>query len=390
MEIQSFIQKMKSFEEKFLEFVEDESIGETEFNSEIEDSDIKSNINELDEMLHMISKIAKNHFRNPQFLQKISQILLYLKEDIHQNYTNFEIFRLFQNNKPILLFLLQQQILIPDQHISRVFNTDKYVKRNYPIYFFKEFQSFYTNKRQKQIGSELKSREDYQNDEKFEQNRLKGENESYLCSLIRDDMVEDFIIYQNRANFSLKSSIVPSIFESNSLLLKKVPTLIEYAAFFGSIQIFNYLKLNGVDLDTNLWKYAIHGKNADIIHALEDLHVPIPCDSHRILLTESMKCHHSDIASYFKNNYMKEFIDQDDRFLTRVLQYFSFYFCPDDLDIEEILSKRYEIIKYGHINLVNLLIKISKMDINNIIIYTNFYFYKIPNQICFQIIFQLK
>ena len=57
---------------------------------------------------------------------------------------------------------------------------------------------------------------------------------------------------------------------------RKKITLIEYAAFFGSIQIFNYLKLNKISLTPSLWKYAIHGNNAEIIQILEENHFQLP------------------------------------------------------------------------------------------------------------------
>ena len=76
-----------------------------------------------------------------------------------------------------------------------------------------------------------------------------GENESYICKVIRDDNVVEFITYVNQNSISLNSNIRTSIYETNSFLLKAYNlSLIEYAAFFGSIQIFQYLQMNGVIL----------------------------------------------------------------------------------------------------------------------------------------------
>ena len=36
--------------------------------------------------------------------------------------------------------------------------------------------------------------------------------------------------------------------------------MIQYAAFFGSIQIFSYLKSEGAKLTSSLWMHAVHGK----------------------------------------------------------------------------------------------------------------------------------
>ena len=90
----------------------------------------------------------------------------------------------------------------------------------------------------------------------------------------------------NRHNYYLDSKIEQSIYETNSFLLKnsienpekqmykylnhkrlKIKneiSLIEYAAFYGSIQIFQYLRMNNASLNKSLWLYAIHGQNAEI------------------------------------------------------------------------------------------------------------------------------
>lgn len=60
----------------------------------------------------------------------------------------------------------------------------------------------------------------------------------------------------------------------NLFLIENEPTLIEYAAFFGSIKIFNYLRIHNVDLNSSLWIYSIHSNKIQMIHLLEDLEVP--------------------------------------------------------------------------------------------------------------------
>ena len=76
------------------------------------------------------------------------------------------------------------------------------------------------------------------NSKDFEENRRVGENHNYICKLIRNDSLIEFIQYVNQTNFSISLKINHSIFETKSFLLKNEPTLIEYSAFFGSIQIF--------------------------------------------------------------------------------------------------------------------------------------------------------
>ena len=53
-------------------------------------------------------------------------------------------------------------------------------------------------------------------------------------------MIEEFITHINKTGLPLSSQIESSIFEIDSL--SKSSSLIELAAFYGSIQIFKYLQ----------------------------------------------------------------------------------------------------------------------------------------------------
>lgn len=52
-----------------------------------------------------------------------------------------------------------------------------------------------------------------------------GENDDFICTLIRNDSIEDFVTYVNQTNLSLTSQIKPSIYETNSYLIDKEPAL---------------------------------------------------------------------------------------------------------------------------------------------------------------------
>ena len=140
-------------------------------------------------------------------------------------------------------------------------------KKKYPQYFFPEIESIIDQSEREKIKKELENIEP----KKFNDLRQKGENETYICSLIRSDSIDDFISYVAKNNISFSSSITKSIFETNQFLLTNIDTtLIEYAAFFGSIRIFQYLLFNKAKLDQWIWYYAIHGKDSEIIQILVD------------------------------------------------------------------------------------------------------------------------
>ena len=106
--------------------------------------------------------------------------------------------------------------------------------------------------------------------ENFYQDRKIGENNSYICKLIQQDLVKDFIIYINQNNIPLDDKIPNSFYETNICCIKKKLSLIEYAAFYGSIQIFKHLQLNQAKLTDSLIILAIHSENAELINLLEE------------------------------------------------------------------------------------------------------------------------
>ncbi|KAK8838612.1 hypothetical protein M9Y10_032646 [Tritrichomonas musculus] len=119
--------------------------------------------------------------------------------------------------------------------------------------------------------------------------------------------------------------IESSIYETNSFLQNKKLTLIEYSAFFGSIQIFRFLFQNQVSLARSLWLYAIHGENPDIIHFLEENQIHPKDENYKECLKESIKCHHNDFAMYFKNNYINEYNTQLNYYENEISYGFRFF-----------------------------------------------------------------
>ena len=164
-------------------------------------------------------------------------------------------------------------------------------KKKYPDYFYPEIKSFYGNKD-----------DDIEISPHFEKYHKEGENENYICKLIREDSIDDFIIFINKSNIQLNYIIEPSIYETNSIFFKSKPSLIEYAAFYGSIQIFNYLFSLNVDISLLIWIYAIHGANPEIIGILETNQKPLIFKGQTFYLEcfkESIKCHHNNICKLY-------------------------------------------------------------------------------------------
>ncbi|KAK8899094.1 hypothetical protein M9Y10_001395 [Tritrichomonas musculus] len=307
-------------------------------------------------------------------MNKIQRIISELKDNIINTFSNSEIFDIFKCNKNILLYLIKKSILTIDKAIADQIlekSDTKYPK--YHLFFASEIKQFVDFDMWSDIENEL-LRYNSQIFENFEINRQNGENESFICSLIRDDSVEEFISYVNRTNISFSSQIKTSIFETNSFLLKKKePTLIEYAAFYGSIQIFQYLRLNNAKLMPSLWLYAIHGRNPELIHLLEESGVEPNDKTYEECLKMAIKCHHNDIANYIKENLLDEKIEisnlehnYDENIVAYSFRYMNYDFMPIDLNNKFFLHYS---CHYNYFKLVEILMKTKKFPLNASIIH---------------------
>lgn len=75
-------------------------------------------------------------------------------------------------------------------------------------------------------------------------------------------------------------------------------TLIEYSAYFGSNQIFNYLKINDATASHSNYQYTIHSRSEEMFILLEqDFDLFLQLNS-EICLRESIKSHNNQIANY--------------------------------------------------------------------------------------------
>lgn len=378
--IQDEIAKMKDIEENIINYLDNEEEEEVNFQLLIQflnNLEIQKNKSNLKTVFHFISHISSNHYRSRNFFSKIERILSSYQESIKNCLTNSEIFNIFKQSKRILLFLFDKKILIPDKLIFKKISNfrDKKKKDSYFKYFneykpiFKEFTqsndifdifSFF-------FGN-VKEEEEEEEDPLYDQKRKIGENDIEICELIRNDSIKEFVSYVTRTNFPLSTRIKESIYETNSFLINKRPTLIEYAAFFGAIQIFQYLKLNKIELTSSLWNYSIHGRKPEIIHLLEEYKVEPDDKTFEKCLKKSIKFHHNEISNYIIDNLInKNKSEVDLTCLKSSIKSYNFTFLYS-LKIEEIFNNINDIIfdlcKYDYISLVDFFVKTKRIDLN--------------------------
>ena len=383
-EIQDYIDEMKELYDNLMIFLENPDESDEPFFHVFSIDHYEGDREKLEQFLQLIANIASNHNPKNNLFKKIFNIILNLKDQIKQTFSNLQIFDIFKSNKAILLFLFENQIIIYDEDINKeIISIIEENGNRYCHFFYPEVKEFNGEQKIRDIKNELLEKDSNVFD-RFDEKRHEGENDTYICSLIRQDSIEEFVAYVTRTNHPLNCIIQPSNFETNSFLNEsRKTTLIEYSAFFGSIQIFQYLKLNNVVLKPSLWLYAIHSHNAELIHLLESSQVEPPKEKKRDendhnssnkyekCLFESIKCHHNDIASYFENNFFGSNDDdsinevqKSDEVLSSIFCYHNYAFFPLNL---EYLSNLYFLSAYGYIELFDLYIKKNEEELQSIL-----------------------
>ena len=357
MDIKEYLEKKLQIQNEILEISSDkqtvEDLNLDKINQYYYDLNINENENEFRSFFNLLNNISSNIHRSPDFLNKIDKILLLIKNDFKKYYEDSELFLILNKslNKRILFFLIENQILKINYYISDYMIND--FEYTYLIYFFKELKPFLDAEKIQAIEKEY---DVYS--ENFNQNRKNGENEQEICKMIRNDSIKDFVSYISMTNFPLKSIIKKSIYETNPLLIKNDVSLIEYAAFFGAINIFNYLRMNNVELTPSLWIYAIHGNNPEIIHLLEEYHVEPEDKTYEKCIEEAIKCFDEDIANYL--------IQQKDIPLNIIYSFglanYNYNYFPSNFDCNEIF---FNLCKNGHFFLVEKMLQTNQIvDIN--------------------------
>ena len=385
MGIQKYIRLKKELHDFLIQLLEKDDFSDQDNQDLIDFINSQNYLENREEFIYfliLLVNISNNYHRGPNFIKNLENIILCLEELIKQILSNREIYGIFKNNKLIFLFLVQRKILLFDEFIINDLEKNLMNESDYCHFLFPEVKDLISKKLKKQIKKELLNCDSNIFDF-FDEKRKIGENDSYISSLIREDKVEEFISYVNRANIPSTSLIPHSFFETNSFLLEnKNTSLIEYAAFYGSIQIFQYLNMNNAELKPTIWLYVIHSNSAEMIHLLEENNVDSPDDTYEVCLLESIKCHHNDIANYVKNNLVDQNFDESNRnkLIEKVFEcsfhYSNYSYFPCDFNR---FSAFFYLYRYHYLTLVNLFIKNEKDDLERKIVFKAFYIYQIKS-----------
>ncbi|KAK8883970.1 hypothetical protein M9Y10_043072 [Tritrichomonas musculus] len=125
--------------------------------------------------------------------------------------------------------------------------------------------------------------------------------------------------------------------------------------------------MNNVDMKSSLWIYAVHSRNPDLIHLLEEYKIQPPNDSYFKCLKESMKCHHNEFVDYIQNNLIDSnlILQSNNSYKNNIFSYSVHYHNYAYLltNLKRRFAFNY-LCKYNYIDLVKYFIKSKEIDIN--------------------------
>lgn len=187
------------------------------------------------------------------------------------------------------------------------------------LFFSKELKeqvpSFYYGRLKKSsiIRTFLKD----ETESEVDQRRIFEKDVDPLTKSIQNDDITDFQSILSHSNISINSKTHQSINKAIEFANDgyESPTLIEYAAYNGSLNIFKFLWMNDAKLPDNILKMAVLGGSYEIIHLLESKNITFDESA----LNSAIEYHRNEIVEYIQNSVGIEF--NNSSFLTSI----SFY-----------------------------------------------------------------
>ena len=179
MEIDEILIKKKNLQSLILDFIENDDTDYdylekiTRF---ITNSNITNNKQNLQDLLHMILNISNNHIRNSSFINKLIQIFLFILQDIQINFSDKDIYNIFKSNKLLILFLIENKIIIPSEELIRnIITKFRPGKLQYRYFLYPTIKKYINKNEQDEIEKEITERYEFDLNT-FHQNCQKGEN----------------------------------------------------------------------------------------------------------------------------------------------------------------------------------------------------------------------
>ncbi|KAH0793924.1 cask-interacting protein (caskin) 1,2 [Histomonas meleagridis] len=197
------------------------------------------------------------------------------------------------------------------------------------------------------------------------ENLSAGETPNEIIKAIRRDNLEELQKLASAPGFDIDEVIAQNPYERYSFINNGNNTLIDYAAFFGSIKCFKYLMMNGADLSAS-GTFAIAGGNIEIIQLCEQNK-----SGFRRGLDTAIAFHRNEI---FKGLYEKSKLNDNDyanmKFTCMTFTNFEiFEFLESQNPAANHLSLAQETAPYGNIWMLQYLYEKSPSSFKGILPY---------------------
>lgn len=120
---------------------------------------------------------------------------------------------------------------------------------------------------------------------------------------------------------------------------------------------------NGAELTDSLWIHAIHSRNPELIHLIEEKSNENDSNKYDQYIIESIKCHHNEIVNYIESNYLQ---DQKTNFIEKALEFYNFALIDDNLIGQSTFC---DLCKFDYYNLVDFMMNNMEIDVNYVQIF---------------------
>lgn len=347
MAAQACLNMLREIQNHFLEYIDkdDDEKNLQILSKAIDDNKIRENRSLLKMLMLLIYQIGTFYPHGNNFFNKITQVILIIKDDIIKTFSPGELINLLSPNSRLILILFDEKIVTVDEQIAENLSSRYFVFEKKPFISQEEYNSV------------------LEEEPNIDEKRHLGENDSEYADLIRKDDIDGFIQLLKKNGDNVRNIVIrPSIFDPNPQLMEEQSwnrylDLNQYAAAFGSIKIFKYLLEQKQYFTDSIWKYAVFGRNKEIIQIVEEDEPNIPKDLILdVILThnkESIDFLLSKMNSDVKNKYENDII----RFAISANNYVY-------IDDDKISSFFLIFCKYSYTPIVKALIESKSVDIN--------------------------
>ncbi|OHT04194.1 hypothetical protein TRFO_28364 [Tritrichomonas foetus] len=278
--------------------------------------------------------------------KKIYQSILFQIKNKIQNthFSNQHIKILCQNNIKAIEFFLTEKI-ISKENVSSFFTNQE--KITYEI-----------------IEKKLSKDATTQYKIKFIQNNSKNPKVSIFEKIIRKDDIHTFQQILSESNIDINCQF--QFFDNEKYFVFKNISLsmLEYSAFYGSIQIFKFLWIQkGIKFGSNLLKCAVCGNNFDVIHLLES---ELKTKFDFSCLELAIAHHHYELTEYIISDLgIQQFPDTE--ILNRSIKSFNALFLYDHCDDFEYEINTLKYLTGGELPVISVAVNQNLLEVVKIL-----------------------